>query len=120
VQTPLFATMPAPSAPTLVTRDDHHLRSKPDKAAIRRRLPNGWLRDVLTRIAAHPINRIDELLPGTGRPHERTTIFVARSGYAIVGTATWSSTPTRKNMEISEPYAQNRTPAVTPVFVSMH
>jgi hypothetical protein len=23
---------------------------------------NGWLRDVLTRIAAHPINRIDELL----------------------------------------------------------
>src|SRR5512132_2647572 len=30
--------MPAPSAPTLVTSDDHHLRSKPDKAAIRRRL----------------------------------------------------------------------------------
>jgi aryl-alcohol dehydrogenase-like predicted oxidoreductase len=38
VQTPLFATMPAPSAPTLVTSDDHHLRSKPDKAAVRSRL----------------------------------------------------------------------------------
>src|SRR5512132_248425 len=32
--------MPAPSAPTLVTRDDHHLRGKPDKAAIGRRLPS--------------------------------------------------------------------------------
>src|SRR5512132_3769896 len=41
VQTPLFATMPAPSAPTLVTRDDHHLRGKPDKAAIGRRLRPG-------------------------------------------------------------------------------
>jgi IS66 C-terminal element len=25
--------------------------------------PFAWLRDVLTRIASHPINRIDDLLP---------------------------------------------------------
>jgi hypothetical protein len=32
VQTPLFATMAAPSTPPPVASDDHHLRSKPDRA----------------------------------------------------------------------------------------
>src|SRR5512144_2997713 len=35
VQTPLFATMPAHSTPTLVTSDDHRLHAIPDKAAVR-------------------------------------------------------------------------------------
>ena len=28
--------------------------------------PEAWLRDVIGRIADHPINRIDQLRPGTG------------------------------------------------------
>jgi hypothetical protein len=32
--------------------------------------PQAWLADVPGRIAAHPVRRIDELLPGIGRPAE--------------------------------------------------
>jgi transposase len=31
--------------------------------------PQAWLADVIARIADHPINRIDELLPWTWKPH---------------------------------------------------
>ena len=30
--------------------------------------PQAWLADVLTRIAGHPANRLDELLPWNWRP----------------------------------------------------
>jgi len=30
--------------------------------------PQAWLTDVLTRIAEHPVHRLDELLPGNWRP----------------------------------------------------
>jgi hypothetical protein len=30
--------------------------------------PQAWLADVLTRIAAHPVHRLDELLPWNWRP----------------------------------------------------
>jgi len=33
--------------------------------------PQGWLADVLARIAEHPANRFDELPPGTGTPQAR-------------------------------------------------
>jgi transposase len=31
--------------------------------------PQAWLTDVLSRIAAHPAHRLDELLPWNWRPH---------------------------------------------------
>lgn len=31
--------------------------------------PQAWLADIIARVADHPINRIDELLPWTWKPH---------------------------------------------------
>ena len=36
-----------------------------ETARLNRLDPEAWLRDVLTRISSHPINRIADLLPGT-------------------------------------------------------
>jgi hypothetical protein len=44
-----------------------------ETAKLNRLDPEAWLRDVLTRISSHPINRIADLLPwNIGRPeHHR-------------------------------------------------
>jgi len=45
--------------------------------------PEAWLADVISRIADHPINRIDELLPWNWRP-TATPSQGARSSSAFV------------------------------------
>ncbi len=39
--------------------------------------PQAWLADVLTRIAAHPAHRLDELLPWNWKPAATATLAVA-------------------------------------------
>lgn len=39
--------------------------------------PQGWLADVLARIADHPVQRIDELLPWNWRRHNENATEAA-------------------------------------------
>jgi transposase len=39
--------------------------------------PQAWLTDVLSRIAGHPVHRLDELLPWNWRP--RTVVIPAQA-----------------------------------------